>query len=1621
MHTTDEVLKDNEIDQVAREVAARLEGEAGARAAAFTRAYYRPIAPEDIRARGRGELVGAPLNLWLFGRQRQPGEILARVYNPRLEDHGWQSEHTLVELVNDDMPFLVDSVTAALTRRELGLHLVAHPIVHLRRDEAGEVVALVEKEEGGGEGVLAESYIAVELDPISDPLERESLRQELLRVLALVRAAVEDWRAMLEQLGTIAGELRDEPPPVPPEQVEETLAFLDWLRQDHFTFLGYRRYDLTREGGRTLLVPIDDSGLGVLRGRLRIQSAQPRELSPAMIEYSRRPEILFVTKTNNRSLVHRPVHMDYIGLKRYSASGELLGEHRLVGLFTSLSYRRLAVEVPLLRRKIRQVLARAHFDPRSHDGKSLTHILETLPRDELFQMDVEELYETALGVLQLQERQRLALFVRNDLFERFVACTVYVPRDRYNTALRLAMVGILEKAFDGRLGATYTQMGDEPLARLQFFLATTPGAVPDHDVKAIEAALEEASHSWSDDLVQVLREEWGEERGLPLARRYANAFPLAYQEDFEPQAARFDITRLEEVLAGRGLALTLYRPVGGDSARVHFKVYSAGEPRPLSEVVPIFENLGFKVVAERPYEVRPADCDGAVWVRDFELVTRDGAGIEPGEVREPLLATFARVWAGDVEDDAFNLLVLASGLGFREVVVLRACCRYLRQTGIAFSQDYMAHTLARNPRVVRLLIELFRTLFEPDEEGGPEARTEAGTEAGTDREGRAEAILGELRTSLDAVANLDEDRILRRFVNLIRSILRTNYFQLGPDGAPRPYLSFKLDSGKIDELPDPRPLVEIFVYSPRVEAVHLRGGLVARGGIRWSDRPEDFRTEVLGLMKAQMVKNAVIVPVGSKGGFVVKRPPADRQALLAEGVECYKTLIRGLLDLTDNYRGTDVVVPERVVRKDGEDPYLVVAADKGTATFSDIANGVAAEYGFWLGDAFASGGSAGYDHKKMAITARGAWESVKRHFREMGCDTQTQPFTVVGVGDMSGDVFGNGMLLSPHIRLLGAFNHLHIFIDPDPGDSQTAWAERKRLFELPRSSWTDYDPALISPGGGVFERGAKVIPVSPEMRQAFDLGAETVTPNELIRALLRAPVDLLWFGGIGTFVKAAEENNAAVGDRANDAVRLDASEVRAKVVGEGANLGFTQRGRIAYALAGGRINTDAIDNSGGVDCSDHEVNIKILLNEAVAAGDLTVKQRDQLLVEMTEEVATLVLRDNYLQTQALSVAEAQGRSALGRQARLIRELERAGKLDRALEALPDDEEIAARQERGRGLTRPELAVLLAYSKIFLFEQILASDLPDDPLLVDDLPLYFPRPVAEHFADGIRQHRLRREIAATYATNSFINRLGPTFMMRVEAATGCPPGEIARAYTVARDAFDLRGIWRGIEALDNRVPARVQTEMILEAKALVERATLWLLRRGAHLATGAVELYRPAISELAASIDTLLPRADLDTFRKRQKRLDKEGVPEELSRSVAALDVLAAALDIATIAREQGRPVADVGRVYFLLGARFSLDWLRHAARELPAETPWQREAAAKLTEELLARQSALAAQVLATTEEGVGGKAAIDAWVASRPRLVERTRELLADVRGAGTPDLAMLSVASHQLGQLMG
>ncbi|WP_417819693.1 NAD-glutamate dehydrogenase [Terasakiella sp.] len=1598
------------INKVAKLINDRLPKKDAADAVKFVQQFFSKVPPHDLIGRQEEEIYGSALAFWRFAAKRKNGETLVRVYNPNLEEHGWQSDHTVVEICTPDRPFLVDSVTTALTESDMTIYLTIHPVITLCRDDKGYLVGTLFEDEkipkSWGDTCQYESYMLFFVNRQSDKDQLQTLSDNLKHCLSEGDAAVRDWQDMRKAARDTIDGLSKKLPDVNPEEAKEVCDFMQWVHDDHFTLLGVCDFDIKGD----TVVPVLDGALGILSNpksnildEISILATSPASDKGKFTEDS---SPLMIVKTSHKSVIHRPVYMDVICVKRYGAKGKVIGQRVFVGLFTSAAYSRAPHDIPVVRMKSMRVMDRAGFKPGSHNRKAFAHIIDTFPRDELFQINEDALYEMCMGILNLQERQRVALFVRMDDFSRFASCLIHIPRDSMTTELRQDMQAILERAFNGELKAFYTQIGDAPLARLHVIISTPDAGKTDVDLYEVENQLIEAARSWSDHLRDQLVTSNGEEKGLEQYRRYRNAFPAGYIETHNGALAVNDIAKLDDVLKTGELQLSLYRPIEAAGNVIRFKLYHPNGAVPLSHVLPMLEHMGLRVLDEHPYPVYPQNCDcELIMIHDFGLTTASGGDVDLSAIRESFQEAFRHVWTSQVENDGFNRLVIEAGIKPWPVMLLRAMCKYLRQANIPFSQTYMQRALASNPEVTRLLVDLFYEKFDPKIKNDPK---------------KIDAIRTKILEILDTVQNADEDRILRRFLNLVDCTLRTNYFQMDENGKDKPYVSFKLNSREIEDLPLPRPWREIFVYSPRVEGVHLRGGPVARGGLRWSDRREDFRTEVLGLVKAQQVKNAVIVPVGSKGGFVVKQPPSEggREAFLKEGIECYKTFIRGLLDLTDNYVAGKVVPPKQVVRHDDDDPYLVVAADKGTATFSDIANGVSEEYGHWLGDAFASGGSVGYDHKKMGITAKGAWESVKRHFREMGKDIQNEDFTVAGVGDMGGDVFGNGMLLSKHIQLVAAFNHLHIFIDPTP-DAAKSWEERKRLFDEVKG-WDQYDTSLISKGGGVFLRSAKKIEITPEIRKALGLAGsvKSLSPNDLIRSILKAQVELLWFGGIGTYIKESHESDADTGDRGNDAIRVDATELHCKVIGEGANLGCTQRGRIEFALHGGRNNTDAIDNSAGVDCSDHEVNIKILLNQIVANGDMTMKQRNKILEQMTDEVSDLVLRDNYLQSQAITIVQDRALDLLDQQARLMKYLERQGRLDRDVEVLPNEEVLAERQAAQKGLTRPEVSVLMPYAKIWLYDKLLESDLPDDPRLEEDLIRYFPTQLGDMFEDQIKNHMLRREIIATGITNSLINRVGGSFLTQVMENTNATPDDIARAYLITRDSFGLRDTWADIEALDNKVNAKEQIRMLQQVNKLIDRGTKWFLRYGEKpLDLGkTVESFSSGLQKLGDKLEEVLPKNILKAHLDQAQTFIDNGVPEELAKSVAGKVVMVSGCDIVGIAQKREMDVVDVSKIYFEVGSRFDLGWMRATGEQLGLKNHWQKLAVGALIEDLYNYQSTLtnmAIDNIAGDKDALNG---LTKWIDDNQTVVDQTDQMLAEIKSTPGIDFAMLTVAAKQL-----
>jgi glutamate dehydrogenase len=1592
--------------------------------------YYRHVSLDDLAGRTPADLVGAAVSSAALADQRPQGTAKIRVLTPTKED-GWgtgQGRRSVVEIVTDDMPFLVDSVSAELSRLGQGIHLVVHPVLAVDRDVAGHLREIYDVDpESAPEGATVESWMHIEIDrQADDPARVAALEADLRRVLRDVREAVEDWPKMKNAALAAANALDTaqgaaaQAAGLDFEEISAGQELLRWLVDGHFTFLGYREYELVSDQDVDRLRAIPGTGLGILRAD-QAQNAPSTfgKLPPEVRAKAREARLLVLTKANSRATVHRPGYLDYVGVKIFNEAGQVVGERRILGLFSAAAYSESVQHIPVVRQKVRQVLDMHGYSLNSHSGKDLLQILESYPRDELFQIPVGELADISGSVLHLQERRRVRLFLRKDVYGRYFSALVYVPRDLYDTANRLKLQHILLEELHGKVIDYTVRSTESVLTRLHFVIRMEHGErLPEVDAEQIERRLARALRSWNDALEDVLTEQLGGERASALIADYKDAFPEGYKADFPPARAAQDLARIEAIHSDdrTDSSLAVYRRPAAASDEYRLKIFRVGRMITLAEVLPILQRFGVEVLEEQPYELERA-CGDFAWILDFGLRVSEPEALLDNNARDRFTAAFAAVWSGVAENDGFNTLVLGSGLNWRQTSILRAYVKYLRQGGMTFSQNLVEQVLGANTRIVRLLVRLFEASFDPAHAG-------AGHEL-------VDGMVEEIEGALDTVASLDEDRILRSLLGVIRATLRTNFYQPAADGGPKPYTSFKINAPAVPELPMPRPRFEIWVYSPRVEGVHLRFGKVARGGLRWSDRREDFRTEILGLAKAQMVKNVVIVPVGAKGGFVVKRPvdPSNREAFMAEGVACYQMFIRGLLDITDNLVDGVIVPPTNVVRYDGDDHYLVVAADKGTATFSDIANAVAAEYSFWLGDAFASGGSVGYDHKVMGITSRGAWESVKRHFRELGVDTQTQEFSVVGIGDMSGDVFGNGLLRSEHAKLIAAFDHRHIFIDPNP-DPAVSYAERQRLFDLPRSSWADYKTKLISDGGGVFPRSAKSIPVTPQVRRALGLpdGVVRTTPNELMRAILLAPVDLLWNGGIGTYVKSAAESHADVGDKANDAIRVNGAQLRVKVVGEGGNLGFTQLGRIEYALqggpdsTGGRMNTDALDNSAGVDTSDHEVNIKILVDQAVKSGVLKAEERTALLASMTDEIADLVLADNYGQNVALASAVAQAPQLLHVHARYMRALTAEGHLNRDLEFLPRERVIQERRAAGQGLTEPELAVLLAYTKIVLNEDLLASELLEDPFLETDLFSYFPSAVRERLRELIAAHPLRREIIATQVVNNLVNNAGITFLFRMREETGASAEEISRAHTVAREVFALDNFWKAVDELDNKIPADVQTRMRLAGRRLTERGARWFLLNRKHPLdiTDQVADFSAGVAEVCAQLPKLLKGGDLQQLNAATAELVEAGVPQALAARCAAASAAYSALGIVEVAKDSSRAPVEVAECYFDLVDRLGIGALRDRITALPRTDRWETMARAAVREELYAAQAELTFDVLAAAPGEVDAEARFSAWVQKNQAAVERARAILGEISSADSFDLAILSVALRVIRTLL-
>jgi glutamate dehydrogenase len=1589
-------------DELLQRIQERVPAERREAIAVFAKAYTRRLADEELADTTADDLFEQVTSAFAFADGRGSRQIAVRVFDPaqarsRTEGIG---AGTVLETNTDDSPFLVDSVAEELAARSLEVRRLLHPVIGTVREGEGRIERVLPARDADHR----ESVMHVEIEQTLTAAEREDLERRVTRILSDVRLVVRDFDPMRDRVHHMIELARAAAIRYDPQEVGEAVDFLDWLLQLNFVLLGYREYDLIDTDRGRAIHAVPGSGLGILSDASGSTFAEPtllEDIEPNLRSRIEDGDLLIYSKTNAYSTVHRRARMDYIGVRKVDPQGRIVGEARLIGLFTSKAYMEPAAKTPLLHHKLEQVLSAEDLIPGSHDYKSAVALFESFPKDELFQASVRELRDLIVGLLQLERHGGIRVLVRRDLYGRSVSIVVALPRERFSAELRKRIQALIVERFHGSTVDYHLSLGETELARIFFTVHVEPGVqIPEVPYEELEREVEQLARTWEDDLRDRLIARFGRIRGASLAEKYAARFPDYYRANDDWDLIVDDVVKLEELeRTGEGFVVGIGNEAAGERL-TRVRLFKTGGKIDLSAFMPILEALGLRVVEEVPTGLLG---DGKVYIHDFGVLDARGAVLNLDEGAGRICACIAAVWRGEAESDSLNRLVVSAGLSWREVAILRAYRKYGQRVAPAFTEAYQNDALAENPHIAELLMELFVARFDLSSE--------------VDDEG-VEALRGGILTDLQNVPSLDMDRILRSFLGMIDATVRTNTFL--PE---RDYLSFKLRSAGVPDMPRPYPLFEIFVYSPWMEAIHLRAGKVSRGGIRWSDRKEDYRTEVLGLMKAQKVKNAVIVPDGSKGGFILKRQPPTPEELRAEVRSQYRTFMQGLLDLTDNLVHGKVVHPEGVRVLDEEDPYLVVAADKGTASFSDLANAVAVEYGFWLGDAFASGGSEGYDHKALGITARGAWESVTRHFRELGVDVQREPFTVVGIGDMSGDVFGNGMLLSPQIRLLAAFDHRNVFVDPEP-DPATSIHERRRLFELAGSSWNDYDRSVLSEGGDVFDRRAKSVTPSPQVRAALGLDDDApaqMTPNEMIRAILRAPVDLLWNGGIGTYVKASTESHADAGDRMNDAVRVDDLELRCRVVGEGGNLGFTQRGRIEYARQGGRINTDFIDNSAGVDTSDHEVNLKILLGLAIAREELTLQERNALLEACVGDVVRHVLYDNYLQAQILSQEVEGSAQRIEAYEDLMRQLEADGELERDVEFLPSSEEMAERRASGAGMARPELAVLLAYAKRSAAAALLRSELPDSMYLEQDLQKYFPPKVVERFGHLIPEHPLRRELLATIMANDVVNDQGVTFVTRMVTETGARPSDVIRAFRIARDVTGAVERWAAVEALDGVVDPVVQNELMSGVDWLVEAVSRWYLVQAAgQQLADAIEESREAFAELSGIISTIGPESWREQHEHTVQRLLDGGVPEDVARRHAFQAELVHGPDIISIARESVRSVEEVARAFFLLGERLEIDWLEFRLEELPAGSKWQRWAVQSMEDDIFLVRRQLVERAIAESE-GEPVDEAIEAFLQRREEAFARLQRFMRGLAMEGVSDLAQLTVALRQVRALVG
>ncbi len=1599
-------------DQLKAAINGRLKGKQATAVQAFAEVYYEQYPLDELDGRRVSDVYGSVFGWWNFCEVLPAGQSNVRVFNPNLEEDGWLCGHTVVAVLQRDMPFLVDSIRMEINSRNIAIHSVTSTVINVARDDKQKLKSVaagdakVKNTKGSTWGKEALVYLEINLH--TDESELAELSASLSSVLDDVDMVVTDYQSLSAALKNASENLSFAEKGVAKESIHESREFLDWLCNGHFTIMGYSEYEFFEEKGERALREVEDKRLGLFRHSPKKGSTTAvDDFNPGMARFHLTPQALAFSKSSVRSRVHRHAYSDYVVSKRYNKKGEVVGESRFLGLYTSPVYTLSPTKIPLIRQKVGQVIERSNIDSSSYYGKIIRQVLETFPRDELLQSSTGELFETVMGVSQINERHMVRLFVRRDPYGKFVNCILYIPRDIFDSGVRQKVQELISKKIHATECEFTTNFSESILARVHLVFKIDPDDIVDIDVKRLEANIVDLTRTWEDHLLESLSDSHGEEKGHKLFKEYNSAFPSSYREHYEARTAVLDIETIGNLCGNDKMALSFYQPIGAPKNELRFKVFNKSSVVELSDVIPVLEHLGLRVLGEHPYHIRCQDGEH-IWLHDFQLEFGLDAEVDVHSARANFQEAFMAIWQGKSESDAFNRLVLGARINWREVGVLRTYARYMKQTSFNFSQSYIANTLANHLEITRNLVALFKGMFDP--------RVNQFTKQDVQR---IERLNNKIIESLDKVDNLNEDRIVRRYLDMINATLRTNFYQTDADGERKDYVSIKFNPREIPDIPEPRPMYEIFVYSPRVEGVHLRGGKVARGGLRWSDRLQDYRTEVLGLVKAQQVKNAVIVPNGAKGGFVGKQFPTEggRDAFIAEGIECYKIFIKGLLDVTDNLLEGKVVPPKQVIRMDEDDPYLVVAADKGTATFSDIANGISEDYNHWLGDAFASGGSVGYDHKGMGITARGAWVSVQRHFKEKNIDVQKEDFTVIGVGDMAGDVFGNGMLMSEHIQLVAAFNHMHIFIDPNP-DSKKSFIERKRLFETPRTNWADYDKKLISKGGAIFDRSAKSITLTPEIKQRFDISTTKMTPTEFIHALLKAPVDLIWNGGIGTYVKATSESHADVGDKANDTLRVNGKELRCKVIGEGGNLGVTQLGRIEFGLNGGAINTDFIDNAAGVDCSDHEVNIKILLNDVVTSGDMTDKQRNKQLEEMTDTVADMVLTNNYRQTQAISIAEQQVNARMGEYRRFINTMESSGRLDRALEFLPDEETLLERQTKGQSLTRPELSILISYAKVMLKEELADSDVPEDEYMMASVEKAFPPVLLKKFRSQMYDHILKREIVATQVANKMVNNMGINFCLRLMEATGSTAGQVAKAYATASEIYELEDYWTKVESQDFKIPAEVQLELMTMMMRRVRRAARWFLRnRRNHLAPAVeIENFGGPIKNLVRALPKLLCGEPKDEWEAENASLLEQGVPKEIAQVASIPATLYAGMGMVEAANESGKSIEKVAEFHMALGDKLGLHWFATQIADVKVESYWQSMAREAFMDDLESQMRTLTVSLIRLAGDNYSTAEVISLWMEQHEVLVNRWRGMINELQGAPGTDFAMFSVALREL-----